>query len=65
MLVKDGQIEDAEKRALTLDYLGCIPFAMAYRNLDTNEEPTKEQKKFARWCNMKATFKSCTFSEYK
>ena len=65
MLVKDGQIEDAEKRALTLDYLGCVPFAMAYRNLDTNEDPTHEQKRFARWCNMKATFKSCTFSEYK
>ena len=65
MLVKDGQIEDAEKRALTLDYLGCTPFAMPYRNLDTNEEPTQEQKRFARWCNMKATFKSCTFSEYK
>lgn len=65
MLVKDGQIEDAEKRALTLDYLGCIPFAMPYRNLDTNEEPTQEQNRFARWCNMKATFKSCTFSEYK
>ena len=65
MLVKDGQIEDAEQRALTLDYLGCIPFAMAYRNLDKNEEPTHEQKRFARWCNMKATFKSCTFSDYK
>ena len=65
MLVKDGQIEDAEKRALTLDYLGCTPFAMPYRNLDTNEEPTQEQKRFARWCNMKAIFKSCTFSEYK
>jgi len=65
MLVKDGQIEDAEQRALTLDSLGCTPFAMAYRNLDTNDEPTQEQKRFARWCNMKATFKSCTFSDYK
>ena len=65
VLTKDGEIEDAEKRALMLDYLGCNPFAMPYRNLDTNEEPTRDQKRFARWCNMKAIFKSCTFSEYK
>lgn len=65
VLTKDGEIEDAEKRALTLHNLGCNPFAMPYRNLDTNEEPTQEQKRFARWCNMKAIFKSCTFSEYK
>ena len=65
MLVKDGQIEDAEQRALTLDYLGCVPFAMPYRDLDNNIQPTDEQKKFARWCNMKATFKSCSFAEYK
>lgn len=65
MLVKDAEIEDAETRAIKLDRLGCTPFAMAYRNLDTNEEPSAEQKRFARWCNMKATFKSCSFSEYK
>lgn len=65
VLVKDGYIEDAEKRVLELDYLGCNPFAMPYRDLDNNIEPTHEQKRFARWCNMKATFKSCTFSEYK
>lgn len=65
MLVKDGQIEDAERRALTLDYLGCVPFAMAYRDLDKNLPPTAEQKRFARWVNMRATFKSCTYSDYK
>ena len=65
MLVKDGQIEDAEKRALLLDSLGCVPFAMAYRDLDKNHPPTIEQKRFARWVNMKATFKSCRYSDYK
>lgn len=65
MLVKDGQTEDAERRAMLLDSYGCNPFAMAYRNLDTNEKPSDEQKRFARWCNMKAVFKSCKFSDYK
>lgn len=64
MLVKDGQIEDAEKRALKLRELGCIPFAMAYRDLDNNKPPSIEQRRFARWVNMKATFKSCSYSEY-
>ena len=65
MLVKDGQIEDAERRALYLDHLGCVPFAMAYRDLDTNTPPTIEQRRFARWVNMKAAFKSCTYQDYK
>lgn len=64
MLVKDGQIEDAEKRALKLRELGCVPFAMAYRDLDNNKPPSIEQRRFARWVNMKATFKSCSYSEY-
>lgn len=65
MLVKDGQIEDAERRALYLDRLGCVPFAMAYRDLDTNIPPTAEQRRFARWVNMKAAFKSCAYQDYK
>lgn len=65
MLVKDGQIANAEQRALMLDSLGCVPFAMPYRDLDKNLPPTAEQKRFARWVNMKATFKSCSYSDYK
>ncbi|EGN00228.1 hypothetical protein HMPREF1017_00754 [Bacteroides ovatus 3_8_47FAA] len=65
MLVKDGQIKDAEKRALLLDSLGCVPFAMAYRDLNKNQPPTIEQKRFARWVNMKAAFKSCSYSDYR
>lgn len=64
LLVKDGQIEDAERRALKLRELGCVPFAMAYRDLDNNKPPSIEQRRFARWVNMKATFKSCSYSEY-
>lgn len=65
MLVKDGQIKDAEMRALNLDFLGCTPFAMPYRDLDNDIPPTEEQKRFARWVNCKAVFKSCTYEEYK
>ena len=65
MLVKDGEIKDAEKRALHLDNLGCKPFAMAYRDLNSNKLPSKEQKRFARWVNMKSVFKSCKFEDYK
>ena len=65
MLVKDGQIEDAEKRALQLDYLGCMPFAMPYRDLDSNKPPSEEQRRFARWVNKRSVFKSCTYQEYK
>ncbi|NDV84778.1 radical SAM protein [Bacteroides sp. 51] len=65
MLVKDGQIEDAEMRALNLDLLGCTPFAMPYRDLDNDTPPTEEQKRFARWVNCKAVFNSCTYGEYK
>lgn len=65
MLVKDGEIEDAEQRALNLDYLGCVPFAMPYRDLNSNKPPSDEQKRFARWVNMRATFKSCDYADYK
>lgn len=64
MLVKDGQIEDAEKRALLLDSLGCTPFAMPYRNLDSNIPPSVEQHRFAWWVNQRQAFKSCKFKDF-
>lgn len=65
MLVKDGEIEDAERRALYLDYLGCTPFAMPYRDLESNVQPTNEQRNFARWVNRKKFFKSCKYKDFK
>lgn len=65
MLVKDGEIEDAERRALYLDSLGCIPFAMPYRDLDSNEPPSDKQKHFARWVNKRQIFKSCRLQDFK
>lgn len=64
MLVKEGQIEDAERRAMLLDSLGCTPFAMPYRDLDNNMPPTKQQQHFAWWCNQKQAFKTCRFSDF-
>lgn len=64
MLVKDRQIEDAERRALLLDSLGCTPFAMPYRDLDNNIPPSDEQHRFAWWCNQRQAFKSCLFKDF-
>jgi len=41
-----------------------VPFAQPYRGPD-GAEPTGEQKAFARWCNQKAVYKTCTWDEYK
>lgn len=64
VLVKANEIQDAEKRVKMLQDLGCRPFAMPYRNLDKNEPPSEEQKRFARWCNIVSIRKSCAFSDY-
>lgn len=65
VLAKDGAINDAEQRVMLLDRLGVSPFVMPYRDLQNQEEPSKELKRFARWCNVKSIFKSCEFSKYK
>jgi hypothetical protein len=61
MLVQD--VEEAEKRALALDFMGVTPFAQPYRDYDGGE-PTAEQKHFARWVNCKKLFNSCSWAEY-
>ena len=57
--------EDLE-RVMTLKEIGVNPFAMGYIDFDDrNYKKSKEVKNFCRWVNMKATFKSCTWEEYK
>jgi radical SAM superfamily enzyme YgiQ (UPF0313 family) len=46
-------------RVMKLKELGIDPFVMAYNKKD------KYQKRFARWCNHKAIFKSIEFKDYK
>lgn len=47
------------ERVMALRELGCMPFVMPYNKDDSY------QKSFTRWVNHRATFKSCTWSEYK
>lgn len=61
VLVKD--IEDALERVMFLKGLGLDPFAQPYRDAQNSIEPTKEQRRFARWVNHKALFKSTTWED--
>lgn len=63
VLVKN--IDDALERCLFLDSLGVRPFAQPYRDFSTNKEPEKILKAFSRWVNMRATFKTCKWEDYK
>lgn len=47
------------ERVMTLKELGCMPFAMPYNKDDPY------QKSFTRWVNHRATFKSCSWIEYR
>jgi hypothetical protein len=60
-IVKD--IEGALERIRFLKGLDLDPFAQPF--IDTNgTPPTREQKMFARWVNMKSIYKSTTWEEY-
>ena len=61
VLVKD--INDSLERVRFLKGLNLDPFAQPYIAPD-GTPPTKEQKKFARWVNMKSIYKSTTWEEY-
>lgn len=63
VLVKD--IDDALDRVEFLRRIGCEPFAQPYRDLLTNTEPAQELKRFARWVNHKAIFKSVPWEKYR
>ena len=50
-LVKD--VEDAESRCRTLRQWGIVPFAQPYRDFTSNSELSEDQKRFARFVNIK------------
>lgn len=62
VLIED--VEDAHHRIIELDRMGITPFAQPYIDFSGSRKVDKQAKRLARWCNMKATFKSCTFEEY-
>jgi hypothetical protein len=55
----DSTPDQDYERVMTLREMGCMPFVMPYNKSD------KYQKAFTRWVNHRATFKSCTWQEYK
>lgn len=55
----DTTHEQNYERVMTLRELGCMPFVMPFNKDDPY------QKRFTRWVNHRATFKSCTWDEYK
>ena len=55
----DSTPEQDLHRVMTLKQWGCMPFVMPY------DKSNKYQKAFARWVNHRATFKSCSWSEYE
>jgi len=58
-------IPSAERRVMALRAFGANPFAQPYRDYSSDSPVTDEQRKFARWVNRKAIFKSCyEFSDY-
>lgn len=56
LLVQD--IPSAERRALALKKAGVDVFAQPYRDFENRIEPSKEQRDFAQWVNLKQIFKS-------
>lgn len=63
VLVQD--IASAERRAVALRDMGAEVFAQPYRDFENKIAPSPEQKRFARWVNHKAIFKTVKrFSEY-
>jgi len=63
VLVKD--IPEALNRVSFLKGIDVDPFAQPYRDPKTDNEPSQEQRDFARWVNQKAVFKSTTWEEYR
>ena len=62
VLVKD--IDDALERVMFLKDLGVDPFCQPYRDFTANTKPREDQRRFARWVNHKAIFKTVKWEDY-
>lgn len=56
--------EEALKRIEAMDALGVMPFAQPYRDFTKGFEPPEEQRRLARWCNMKAVHRTVKYEDY-
>ena len=63
VLVND--IPNALRRVDFLRGLGLDPFAQPYIDFNGKNKVTKEQRRFARWVNHKAIFKSVKWEDYR
>ena len=63
VLVKE--IDDAINRVALLNLWGLDPFAQPYIDFSGENKVTKEQRKFARWVNHKAIFRSTEYNNYR
>ena len=63
LLVKD--VKEANERCGILKRLGVIPFAQPYRDIEGKEQPTRQQRDFARYVNHKAIFNSIEYENYR
>lgn len=64
---ENREIVDTDiERVNTIWSFGVYPFVMGYINFDDPKwEKSRSVKDFARWCNNRFVFKSCTWEEYK
>lgn len=60
-----ADIQEALERVKALKGLYVNVFAQPYRDFRTQTEPTPEQKRFARWVNHKAIFKTVRWEDYQ
>jgi hypothetical protein len=63
LLVKE--VAEANERCRILKRLGVVPFAQPYRDFENDVQPTVEQKRFARYVNHKAIFRSVDWEDYR
>lgn len=63
VLIKD--IDEALERIEFLRELKTTPFAQPFRDIKNNINPTWEQKKLARWVNLKKAFKTMEWEYFK
>lgn len=63
VLVKD--IDSAHDRVVRLNELKLDPFAQPYIDFSGKNKVTKQQRRFARWVNHKAIFRSVKWEDYK
>lgn len=61
-LIQD--VEEAHERIMALDKMGIKVFAQPYINFEDGSADWLS-KRLARWCNMKATFKTCKWEDYE